>query len=331
MAKSQASVWVVTNWKPKWPSYSNNPIALIEMKSILLTSLIVTSLSCLAVGAESENPTSSTLPKMDSVVGIRKHFAAKKAKALEDYLTANPNADDALMVMRQLAWCYEEISDTRRQLATLEKQYAAMPKGAEGNPSIAFENIFGRFCIHRGNNPVAVLDKAFAVIEQGKRDFPQFDQTEQGPMLDDLVAKLKLHTIGSPVDIAFTALDGRKVDITAMKGKVVLVIYVDSAPDPDDAAMIKQVKATYEKLQDKGFEVIGLSLEKDRTALEIFVKKENLPWPQAYDSQGWDFALAVNLIENTLPFNFLVGKDGRMAARHVGGNELEARVLELLN
>jgi peroxiredoxin len=300
------------------------------MKSVLLTILAVTSLPCLTQGAESEAPSASTIAQTDSVVGIRKHFAAKKAMVLEAFLTANPNADDALMVMRQLAWSYEEISDTPRQLATLEKQYSAMPKGAEGNPGLAFENIFARFCIHRGNNPVAVLDKAFAAIDEGKRDFPQFAQAEQGPLLDDLVAKLKLHTIGSAVEIAFTALDGREVDIASMKGKVLLVIYVDSAPDLDDAAMIRQVKATYEKLHDKGFEVIGLSLDKNRAALEGFVKKENIHWPQAFDGQGWDYALAVNMIKNTLPFNFLVDKDGKMAARHVSGHDLESSVLKLL-
>ena len=235
------------------------------------------------------------------------------------------------MVLRQLNWCYEEVADTSRQLATLEKQYAAMPKGVDGNPSLAFENIFGRFRIHRGNNPVAVLDKAFSAIEEGKRDFPQFAQTDQGPMLDDLVAKLKLHTVGSPVEIAFTALDGSKVDISTMKGKVVLVIYVEPSPDSDDAEMLKQVKATYEKIHDKGFEVIGLSLERDRIALEGFVRKESIPWPQAYDSQGWDYALAVSRTINTLPFNFLVGKDGRMAVRNVRIDELETKVIQLLN
>lgn len=300
------------------------------MKAVLITSLIVTALPCLAQNVRSDTPSSTLVAKADSVAGIGKHFSAKKATALEGYLAANPNADNALMVMRQLAWCYDEMSDTGRQLAMLEKQYAAMPKGEGGDPGIAFENIFGRFCIHRGNNTVAVLDKAFAAIEEGKKDFPQLARTDRGPLLDDLVAKLKLHTIGCPVDIAFIALDGRKVDIAAMKGKVVLVIYVESAPDPDDLEVIRQVKAAHEKLQDKGFEVIGLSLDKDRAALEGFVKRENFSWPQAYDSQGWDYSLAVNFSENTLPYNFLVGKDGRMAARHLRGDELESRVLELL-
>ena len=300
------------------------------MKAVPLASLFVSALPCLAQTSRPDTPSSAIIAKADSVVGIRKHFSAKKAMALEAYLAANPDAGDALMVMRQLAWCYHDVSDTRRQLAALEKQYAAMPKGVEGDPGLAFENVFGRFCIHRGNNTVAVLEKAFAAIEEGKRDFPQFDQTEQGPLLDDLVAKLKRHTIGCPVDIAFTALDGSKIDITAMKGKVVLVIYVDSAPDSDDLEMLKEVKATHEKLHDKGFEVIGLSLEKDRAALEGLVERENLSWPQAYDSQGWDYSPAVQLCENTLPFNFLVGKDGTMAARQLRGDELESRLLELL-
>lgn len=300
------------------------------MKAVILTSLIVTALPCFAQKSQSDTPSSDIGTKADSVVGISKHFSARKATALEAYLAANPNAGDALMVMRQLAWCYDDTCDTGRQLATLEKQYAAMPKGVDGNPGMAFENIFGRFCIHRGNNTVAVLEKAFAAIEEGKRDFPQFDQSEQGPLLDDLVAKLKLHTIGSPVNIAFTALDGRKVGIAKMKGKVVLVIYVESAPDSDDVEMLKQVKAAFEKLHDKGFEVIGLSLDKDRTALEGLIKRENFSWPQAYDSQGWDYSQSVRLSVNTLPYSFLVGKDGKMAARHLPGDELESRVLELL-
>ena len=300
------------------------------MKITLLASLIFSSLPCIAQRSESPIPNPATSEVSDSVGSIRKHFAARKAAAVEAYLAANPNADDALLWMRQLNWSYGEAGDTRNQLATLEKQYASIPKGRDGNPNLAFENIFGRFCIHRGNNPVAVLDRAFAVIEQGKRDFPQFDETDQGPLLDDLVAKLKLHTIGSPVNIAFTALDGRKVDIADMKGKVVFVIYVDSAPDSDDYEMIKQVKAAYGKLHDKGFEVIGLSLEKDRSVLESFVKREHIPWPQAYDSQGWDYSLAVNFSKNTLPYNILVGKDGKMAARHTRGEELEAKVMELL-
>lgn len=294
------------------------------MKFTLLASFIVTCLPCDAQQSKPEIVSST------SVASIGKHFAAKKAAALEAYLAAKPDAADALMVMRQLEWSYREMGDTARQLATLEKQYAAMPKGADGELSLAFENIFSRFCIHRGNNNEAVLEKAFTAIEQGQKDFPAFAESTYGPQFDSLLAKLKLHTIGSPVEIAFTALDGSKVDISTMKNKVVLVIYVESSPDPDDLAMIRQVKATYEKLHDKGFAVIGLSLEKDRAALEGFIKKERIPWPQAYDSQGWNYALAVRLTVNTLPFNFLVGKDGKMAVRHVRGDELEAKVMELL-
>lgn len=303
------------------------------MKVALLASLFAACLPCAAQQPESKAPASSPavpVAAADSIAAIDKHFAAKKAEALEAYLAAKPNADDAVMVMRQLAWSYQDLGDSDRQLATLEKQYAAMAKGEDGDKSLAFENIFSRFCIHRGNNSAAVLERAFSVIEQGKKDFPQFADAKEGELLDGLVAKLKLHNVGSPVEIAFTALDGTKVDLAAMKGKVVLVIYVAPSPDDDDAEMLQRVKAAYGKLRDKGFEVIGLSLEKDRAALESFVKKEGIRWPQAFDSQGWDYALAVRLIVNTLPFNFLVGKDGKMAVRHVRGDELEAKILELL-
>lgn len=267
-----------------------------------------------------------------SAAEIEKHFNVKMAEALEAYLAAHPNANDAIRVMENLASAYQDVGDIDRQLATLEKQYAAIPKGANGDAPAAFSNITRRLFIHRGNNSAAILDKAFEALEQGQKDFPLFAdaETREGQLFTDLIAKLKLHNIGSPVEIAFTALGGTKVDLATMKGKVVLVIYFEPPLNPNGAAMLKSVKAAYEKLHGKGFEVIGLSFNKDRAAIESFVKKEGIPWPQSYDGQGWDYSLAVTLSVNTLPFNLLVGKDGKMAVRHVRGDELEAKVAELL-
>jgi hypothetical protein len=267
-----------------------------------------------------------------SAAEIDKHFAAKKAQALEAYLAAHPNANDAIRVMGALAFSYLDAGDAKRQLATLEKQYAAMPKGANGDAAEAFTNITRRLFIHRGNNSVAILDKALEALEQGKKDFPTLadPDSKSGQTFNSIIAQMKRHSIGSPVKIAFTALDGTKVDLANMKGKVVLVIYFEPPLDANGAAMLKSVKAAYDKLHGQGFEVIGHAYNKDRAAIESFVKKEGIPWPQAYAGQGWDNSLAIRLSVNTLPFNFLVGKEGNMAVKHVRGDELEAKVSELL-
>jgi peroxiredoxin len=303
------------------------------MKLTLPFCLFAACLHCTAQESKAPpSPPEAPVATASSAAEIDKHFNEKMTQALEAYLATHPKAGDTIRVMEYLAYTYLELGDAERQLVTLEKQYAAMPKGANGDAPAAFTNITRRLFIHRGNNSVAILDKALEALEQGKKDFPTFADPDSRPgqTFNSLIAQMKRHSIGSPVKIAFTALDGTKVDLANMKGKVVLVVYFEPPLDANGAAMLKSVKTAYDKLHAKGFEVIGLSYNKDRAAIESFVKKEGIPWPQSYDGQGWDYSLAVRLSVNTLPFNLLVGKDGKMAVRHVRSDELEAKVAEML-
>jgi len=97
----------------------------------------------------------------------------------------------------------------------------------------------------------------------------------------------KPYEIGKPVDIRFTALDGREVDLAKLKGKVVLVEFWSTSCGPCIAGM-PDVKATYEKLHERGFEVVGISLDDKEAALRRFIKEKALPWPQHFDGKGWE-------------------------------------------
>jgi len=69
--------------------------------------------------------------------------------------------------------------------------------------------------------------------------------------------------LGKPIDIAFTALDGREVSLAALKGKVVLVDFwaTDCAPCVGE---IPQLKAVYEEFQAKGFEILWCQSRRQR-------------------------------------------------------------------
>ena len=134
--------------------------------------------------------------------------------------------------------------------------------------------------------------------------------------------------LGKPVDIQFKAIDGRDVDLTKMKGKVVLVDFWATWCGPC-VAEIPNIKKTYAKWHKKGFEIVGISLDSDKDKLARFVGTRKMPWPQYFDDNG----------ENRLPSSFgvtgipdmwLIDKQGNlvdMEARH----DLEKKVEKLIS
>jgi peroxiredoxin len=119
----------------------------------------------------------------------------------------------------------------------------------------------------------------------------------------------KPYQVGKPLDIRFTALDGREVDLAKLKGKVVLVDFWSTSCGPCIAEM-PAVKAAYEKLHDRGFEVVGISLDDKEGALRRFIQEKALPWPQHFDGKGWQNRFAVQYGIFSIPTMWLVDKRG---------------------
>jgi thiol-disulfide isomerase/thioredoxin len=134
--------------------------------------------------------------------------------------------------------------------------------------------------------------------------------------------------VGEPVAIKFNAVNGGKVDLAAMKGKVVLIDFWATWCGPC-VREIPHVVETYKKLHDKGFEIIGISLDQDRGALTKFIKENEMPWPQYFDGKGWDNKISSEYGIRSIPAMWLVDKEGNLASLNARSN-LEAEVEKLL-
>jgi thiol-disulfide isomerase/thioredoxin len=138
----------------------------------------------------------------------------------------------------------------------------------------------------------------------------------------------RLDAVGHPLELRFTAIDGREVDLQAMKGKVVMVEFWSTHCGPC-VAEIPAVKAAYDKLHNKGFEIIGISFDSDKGELEQFIKDKALRWPQYFDGEWLENKFGVRWAVEGIPQMWLVDREGVLRDLNAR-DDLEAKVKNLL-
>mgnify|MGYP001042396805 FL=1 len=72
-----------------------------------------------------------------------------------------------------------------------------------------------------------------------------------------------------------------------------------------------ELKELYAKYKDKGFEIVGVSLDSRKEAWLKGISDLQLPWPQMSDAKGWGAAGAGEYAVKAVPSTFLIGPDGK--------------------
>jgi peroxiredoxin Q/BCP len=113
-----------------------------------------------------------------------------------------------------------------------------------------------------------------------------------------------------------TAHNGEAIELGKLKGQLVVIYFYPKDDTPGCTKQACDIRDNWQKLQDAGVKVIGVSTQ-DNESHKAFASKHNLPFPLLADDKGKiasDFGVPV-VNGKAKRMSFLVGKDGKI--KHV--------------
>lgn len=146
------------------------------------------------------------------------------------------------------------------------------------------------------------------------------------------IANAEKVAIGKPF-MDFTMKDPQGKDISlsdyAGKGKVVLVDFWAAWCGPCRQEMPNVVEA-YNKYKAQGFEIVGVSLDREQEKWLQGIKDLNMTWPQMSDLMFWESPVVELYAFNGIPHTVLLDGEGKIIEKNLRGKALHEKLEELL-
>ncbi|KAF1046146.1 MAG: Thiol-disulfide oxidoreductase ResA [Herbaspirillum frisingense] len=126
----------------------------------------------------------------------------------------------------------------------------------------------------------------------------------------------KVNAGNAAPDVTFTKLDGERVALKDLRGKVVMVNFWATSCTTCVGEMPQMIE-TYNKFKDKGLDFVAVAMSYDPPNYVLnYTETRKLPFKVALDPQD-SLAKAFGDVKLT-PTTFVIGKDGNIIKRYVG-------------
>ena len=165
--------------------------------------------------------------------------------------------------------------------------------------------------------------------EFAKRFINKYESTTDPAAIQRLKVQMeasKSFVIGAEApDFTQKTPEGEDLSLSDLRGKVVLIDFWASWCGPCRKENPKVVKL-YDKYKDQGFEILGVSLDKDMKRWTQAIEKDGLEWKHVSDLKGWKNAAAQTYSVRSIPHTVLLDENGNIIARNLRSKALERQL-----
>ena len=231
-----------------------------------------------------------------------------------------------------LPWTYEGNRNFAKTLAAavpgeqltpiMMQVYDRWPAGSRAQ----FFAMSGGFASLLEKKHGAAIPLADEIIKRFKADYPTEVAT-----LEQQASGLRTFAVGAEApDFEGPTPAGETISLSSLRGKVVLIDFWASWCGPCRRENPNVVKL-YDKYKAKGFEILGVSLDKTASRWTQAIEADNLTWLHISDLKGWKSKYARQYGVSSIPQTVLLDKDGNILARNLRGAALEKKLAEVFS
>lgn len=249
--------------------------------------------------------------------------------AYSDFMTSLASFDEKKAELGQ-EYQKARTEDDEETMARVEQEYEGMEKQKSQS-----------MLDYAKNNKESVVSPFIIMSNSYMFDLDDLDEVTSGfsdkinnsyyvEFLKERVNTLKSVAVGQKyVDFTLDDTDGNPMALsTVVDGKYVLVDFWASWCGPCRAENPNVVEA-YNKYHDKGFDVFGVSFDKDHAKWVEAIEKDGLTWPHVSDLKYWSSAAGKLYGVQSIPYNVLLNPEGIIIEKNLRGQELQDKLAEI--
>lgn len=244
----------------------------------------------------------------------------------------------------------EKFREIMKPAEGLSQAYGAAQQSQNVNEIMRIQQEFNRlqdsaksyaksFVFANRNSIIAAYFSLVYLNEPGKEDLmksiydtltPAVKKSYFGTKMGEMISSMSKTSIGvAAPDFTQNDQEGKPVSLSSLRGQYVLVDFWASWCQPCRQENPNIVNA-YNAFKDKGFTIIGVSLDQDTAAWKKAIIDDKLTWTHVSDLKYWENAAAKIYGIRSIPASFLLDKEGKIIAKDLRGEALAAKLAELM-